>query len=392
MKVVLAGIGVISPIGNKSDDFWAALLKGVSGIKPSTRFIPTTVLCAEVKDFKFNELCDSRRFRRVSAVSKYALAATGEAAAEAGIDIEKGFINSGAVVGITHGALDYSCEFHEGLMHDGPLGASPALFSDSVLNTLTGTLSLALTIKGPTHTLVGGSPVALKALALGAQMVKAGRVDSSVVCSAEILNTRAVEAYGRFGLVARGDGGLRGYGVAQPEDARGFIPSEGACTLILRPFTETRRRGEKPLAELAGCGFASGPMEKSLAWSINKALDMACLEPREIGCVFSGANGGAGDSLEGKTLGGIVSRGTPVVFIKQNIGESFGAAGAMSVAAGAIFLKEKVIPPSIDGGIDKTGWEWAVKPTSPTSTDVKNILVISTGLTGASGCVILKRL
>ncbi|MFQ5585674.1 MAG: beta-ketoacyl synthase N-terminal-like domain-containing protein [Thermodesulfobacteriota bacterium] len=386
MKIVVTGIGVTSPVGNNKTAFWSALLKGTTGLGQPSRFSSPAAACGELRDFEFETLFPDRRFRRAASVSKYALVATREAIVDAGVNPEEELSGAGLAVGVTHGAIDYSCDFHRGIALEGPLGASPALFSDSVLNAATGSLSLAFGIKGPTHTLIGGSPVGLKAAALGAELISDGRADMCVVCAAEALNERVVEAYGKFNLVA---GGKRG---RSDKGAPGFVPSEGACAFVIESLDRANDRGVEPIAEVAGWGFSdSGPLRESLVSSLDRAYAAAGLDANGIGCVFAGFNGGAHDGTEDDLFEEQGYGGTPVVCVKRNTGESFGVASALSLAAAALSLKEGVIPPYTVREERVAGGSLVERQKPYMELDMGGALVSSTGILGEAGCMILKK-
>lgn len=391
MRVVITGTGVVSPVGIGNEAFWSSLASRVCGIGEIKRFHPGAYLGGEVPAAEFARVFDDRRLRRAAEVTKYAFLSAREALVCAGayqdlFDASR----AGIVSGVTHGALEYSCLFHAGVVREGPPGASPALFSDSVLNATAGTLSLAFGIKGPSHSLIGGSPVGLQAIAFAAGLIREKRVELCAATASEVLNQRAVEVYSRMGLVSK---------ARQPspftKGAEGFLPGEGAGTIILEVYENATRRGARPLAEIRGWGFScSGDLAESVATALEKALSSASLGVEDIKVVITGANGGAAGRAEGAALGKILKKGTRVVSIRPSVGEAFGAGAVMDTVAAALSVSRGAMVSDACAPVEETlsEWQWAaLKPSGEPSVQ-DHVLISSTGLLGEAGFIILKRL
>ncbi len=388
MKIVITGTGVVSPVGIGCDGFWTSLVQGRTGIGEIEGFSRRGRFGGEVRGFDFKRLFDARGFRRAADVTKYALVSAKEALTEAGID-RHGIIDDsriGVVTGVTHGALGYSCEFHRGFSTEGPLGASPALFSDSVLNAATGSVSLAFGLKGPSHTLVGGPSVGLQAVSLGAELLRSGMLDACIVLASETLSEVAFEAYSSLGMISRSMGSAAFTG------ARGFLLGEGAGAVVLEGSEGALSRGAVPRAEVAGWACRSGAgLKDAVADGLERALSMAGLDGRGVAGAIVGANGCGIDRAEGAALGGLLSEGVPVTSLKPFIGEGFGAASMMSVVAAVLSLGKRTMLPNAGFGPVLPEWSWARLSTEPQEAALENILVSSTGFLEEAGSVILKK-
>lgn len=205
-RFVISGTGMVGPLGNRNEAVWSAVKQGATGIRRLNKFtLPGDILCGEVKDFDFSEYVPDKRFRRAAPISQYALAAASMALAEVS-DNE----NASLIIGITHGALGYTQAFHKELLKSGPESVSPIYFSDSVLNAPAGNISLCFGIKGPVHTILGGTESVIKAMITGCRLLDEGETQKAVVVSSEELNELSLFCYTRLGfnMISEGAGAI----------------------------------------------------------------------------------------------------------------------------------------------------------------------------------------
>lgn len=191
-RVIITGLGPVSSLGIGKERFWHSLCSGSSA-------------AGAIVGFRFDEHIDDRRFRRIAPLSQYALVAARHALADAGLkslDAD----STAVIMGLTHGALNYTQQFHGALAEEGPGSVSPLLFSDSVLNAPAGNVSIYLAVRGPVHTLVGGAEAGIKAMALAHRLLSEGTVERAVVISAEELNELSLHCYARLGSGPLGEG------------------------------------------------------------------------------------------------------------------------------------------------------------------------------------------
>lgn len=198
-KLVLSAIGVVTPIGIGKDSFWNGISDGHSGISDTNGYLLNSGYRAgRITGFDPEKYTNDKRFRRAAGISKYALAAVRLLMDDAGEVVVDG-TDTALISGITHGALNYTQEFHRALLQDGVDAISPILFSDSVLNAPAGNLSICFSIKGPVHTLVGGPEITVKSIALAYSMVLDRLAGKTIVVSAEELNEISYSCYSRLG-------------------------------------------------------------------------------------------------------------------------------------------------------------------------------------------------
>ncbi|MEK6790219.1 MAG: beta-ketoacyl synthase N-terminal-like domain-containing protein [Deltaproteobacteria bacterium] len=382
-EFVITGLGVVSAVGIGVASFWDAMLKRSSGTRPSSLpFVrigaPRTAAIEDIAPH-----LDDRRFRRAANISKYALVAVNQAIADAGIvpAAWKGE-EVGVVVGVTHGAINLTREFHSGFVKDGALGASPALFSESVLNAPAGNISIALGIKGAAHTVVGDSGAGLNAVEFGLKIMRNLKLPVCIIAGAEELDPIVARVYKGFGLLS--SDGIRPFGLP----SSGFVPGEGAGAIII----ETRAHALSRSARIyAGIKALLSPIWPASPFSKEglSGLDADAF-------VSTGANGTQRDAFEAALLSGIFSspdakmKKTYLGNIKPLIGESFAASALMQVVHAALVLNKGIIPPStIAASAFMPSVAWATMNEAAEQRPVAQALVTSAGLKGPAHSILL---
>jgi hypothetical protein len=254
-RVAVSGIGVVCP-GALGREALLQLLAGQAGGGP-----------LRVPEFALEDCLESPQpFRRVAGVTQFALAAMGLAVKDAGFGAGAfGGERAGIVATITHGAVNYSVDFHRVLLREGPQAASPLLFAESVPNAPAGNGAIAFQVRGPVHTLIGEEPVGTQAIDLAAGLLRAGILDRLLVVGAEERCAVVTHAYGQFDAAAR-----RGLELGEEPPL-----SEGAAALVLELEEAAMRRGARPHAVLLGWSLGrclGGRMEKVAADVVRDAF------------------------------------------------------------------------------------------------------------------------
>jgi len=378
-EYVITGIGIVSPIGIGNPAFWDALLAGRTGIKEIKSFNTEgqrSRLGAEINPDDIDAVFSDKRFRRAAKISKYCLAAAGLAIKDSGLD-PSGWdpAKAGLVVGVTHGAMNYTREFHTVLIREGALSASPMFFSDSVLNAPAGNASIAFNIKGAAHTIAGGIPAGIDAIDYAIRVMRNNNLDVCIAGGAEEIDALVFDSYARFRLLSpnnRGKEGIKPFA----SDRNGLVTGEGACMLVLEKKEAAVKRGAVVYA------------------GISDARDF----DNKIIYAVTGANGTGRDVVEADILKSLLSENTKnaaKVFagnIKSLTGECFAAGSAMQVASAAMALHKGVIPPSnIGDGLIKE-MDWYRLNTKAEEVKADMALVSSIGLDGNRSLLYLMRL
>ncbi|MGE5664942.1 MAG: beta-ketoacyl synthase N-terminal-like domain-containing protein [Deltaproteobacteria bacterium] len=320
--VAVSGVGVVCPgtIGRR------ALESGLGDGRVAGR--PPRLGDLELESF----LRNARPFRRGAQATRSALAAAALALDDAGIGAgELGGERAGLVVGVTHGAINYSTQFHRELLAQGPAGASPLFFAESVLNAPAGNGAIAFGIRGPVHTLIGDETVGTQAIDLAAFLLDSETVERCLVVGTEEWSDVVRDAYGRAGRLNRESGD----GAPEP-------PSEAAAALVLELPEAAARRGAVPRAVISGWTLGrggAGRMESAIADAVRDGF-------RRCGPSCAAADHvvlPTGPYRAAARRGIVLARGSdapPVreVDLRPLAGHPVGAANLLQVAASATLL------------------------------------------------------
>ena len=320
-KIVLTGIGPLTPIGTGKKQFWNAVMEGSSGIKKITRFSKAfKSYGGEISGINFDEYINDRRFRRAADISKYAMTAINLAINDTGIKTLKGE-DTALVVGLTHGALNYTEAYHRSLITKEGEDISPILFSDSVLNAPAGNASICFDINGPVHTLIGGATTAIKAMILACQILNNGLINKSIVVSAEELNELSFFCHSKFGMntISEGAGAI-------------LIENENTMTV---PY---------PYCYISGIASRFNPsnLKMALNEAIERCLNTANLMINDIDLVLvdSSVN---------------VKKNIPLGCIIPFTGNAFTVTTIWHVILAALIIINGILPPTV---INNEVWDY----------------------------------
>jgi 3-oxoacyl-[acyl-carrier-protein] synthase II len=320
--VAVSGVGVVCPgtVGRRA-------LEGALGSAGGAGR-PQPLGDLDLEGFLHN----ARLFRRGAAATRSALAAAALALEDADIGA-RGFggERAGLVVGVTHGAINYSTQFHGGLLGQGPAGASPLFFAESVLNAPAGNGAIAFGIHGPVHTLVGDETVGTQAIDLAAFLLALETVERCLVIGTEEWSDIVRDAYGRAGRLNRESGD----GAPEP-------PSGAAAALVLELPEAAARRGAVPRAVLSGwtlCRGGDGGMERGIADAVREGFRRSGLSCAAADHVVLPTGPYRAAARRGAVLArGPDAPGLREVDLRPLAGHPVGAANLLQIAASATLL------------------------------------------------------
>lgn len=350
-KLIISGIGPLTPVGTGKEAFWESMCKGTSGIHNITKFSSVPgARGGEVPEPDIDEYVNGRKFRRAAEISKNAMIAVSSALKDSGTEPFPGG-DSALVFGITHGAINYSREYHRALL-EGDEDVSPVLFSDSVLNAPAGNGSICFDIKGAVHTIVGDITASIKAVMLACRILKTGSVRRSIIVSAEEINELTFFCRSKLD---------------------GSEISEGAGALLIEDDSDTQC--PDPYCTISGYAsyFNASEPEKSFGTAVEKALRMAGIRIHELDCAFV-------DGLSGKE--GQYLNNVPAGSAARCAGNAFNVTATWNIILSAIIIKEGLLPAAIING--KTADNFI-------PVDKGNILVCNSEANGASSAIVLSK-
>lgn len=363
-RVVITGMGIISPVGNTIPDAWANILAGRSGVGTITRFDASAFasrIAGEVKDFDVTDYLSVKDARRMDVFIHYGMAAAIQAVKDAGIEAGQDAERIGVNIGSGIGGLSMIEGTHDAYHSGGPRKISPFFIPSTIINMIAGNLSIMFGFKGPNLAIVTACTTATHCIGDSSRMIEYGDADVMVAGGAESCVTPL--AIGGFAsaraLSTRNDAPET---ASRPwdKDRDGFVLGEGAGILVLEEMEHAKRRGAKIYAELAGFGMSAdayhmtAPAEdgEGAARCMTNALKIAGVNATEVDYINAhGTSTPLGDIAETtavKRCFGDHAKQLVVNSTKSMTGHLLGAAGGVEAIFSALAVYHQVSPPTIN--------------------------------------------
>ncbi|WP_274914771.1 beta-ketoacyl-[acyl-carrier-protein] synthase family protein [Streptomyces sp. WZ-12] len=365
-RVVVTGCGVVSPLGNTTADFWAALLAGRSGVSAVTRFdagqLPVRI-GGDVTDFDpvATGVLTPQQARRTDRFTQYAAVAAAQALAAAGLHPPAGVDphRFAAVIGSGYGAAPAIQQQYDILKEQGPRRVSPYHSVLTAIDHPTSLLSIEHGIAGPSHAVSAACATGAVAIGEAVELIRHGRADLALAGGTDDSLT-AVDLAGTANAKALSRRNDDPEGASRPfdRDRDGFVMAVGATVLTLEEAGHAQRRGAPILAEVAGYAAttdahhatAPDPTGAGAVRAMRAALADAGRAPEDVGQISAHGTGTVlNDRIEAaalrEVLGPDVLRRTPVTAVKSMTGHMLGASGAAEAAAAVLSLRDRVVPP-----------------------------------------------
>jgi len=407
-RVVITGMGVISPIGNTIKDFWAGNCAGKSGGCHISRFDPSAYDChiaAEVKDFDPAKYISHKELKRSARFCQMAIAASKDAFADAGLSMDKEDpYRIGVFIGSGIGGLDVIEEQHNILLNKGPSRMSVFTIPMLITNMAPGQVSIALGAKGPNICVATACASASHAIGEAYYALKMGEADVMVAGGTEacIIPTGIGGFCACRALSLRNDDPQR---ASRPFDKtrNGFLMGEGSGILILETLDHATKRGANIYAELIGYGAngdayhmtAPAPDGEGGARCMKLALNSAKINPSEVSYINAhGTSTELNDKYETmaiKTVFGEQAYKIPVSSTKSMTGHLLGAAGAVELIASVLAIKNSVIPPTINYETPDPDCDLDYVPNTPREANVEVALSNSLGFGGHNATLVVRK-
>lgn len=408
-RVVITGLGAVTPLGNDVETLWANLIAGQCGIDKISLFDPVGFDCqiaAEVKDFAPGPAFPNpKEVRRADRFSQFGIYAGHKALIDSGLDLEK--VNRdevGVFIGSGIGGLYTTEEQHKVLLAKGPGRLSPFMIPMLILNMASGLFSMYNRLKGPNVATCSACATASHAIGEAWRTVKMG--------AADVMFAGGTEAT----IVPLGIGGfcaMRAMSVRNAEPKRasrpfdvdrdGFVMGEGAGVVVLEELEHAQKRGARIYCELVGYGNTAdashmtspAPHGEGAARCMRMALRAAGMNPSDIGYVNAhGTSTSQGDICETeaiKTVFGDHARTLPVSSTKGATGHMLGAAGAVEMAICAKVIQTGIIPPTLNLDNPDPACDLDYVPHTAREAKVDAIINNSFGFGGHNSCLVAKR-
>ncbi|MBR4939879.1 MAG: beta-ketoacyl-ACP synthase II [Burkholderiaceae bacterium] len=362
-RIVVTGLGMVCPIGNDVETSWKNALAGVSGITNITKFDASALGCqvaGEVKDFDVSQYIPAKDARRYDEFLHFGVAAGVQAVRDAAFDLEKEDLTRfGCCVGSGIGGLPLLCENEKLLLERGARRVSPFMIPGSIINMVSGQLSIMFGFKGPNIAHVTACSTGLHAIGEAMWMIRRGHADVMVAggCDSDI-HPVGVAAFDNMHALSRRNDDPATASRPFDKDRDGFVMGEGAGVVVLEEYEHAKARGAKIYAELVGYGLSSdayhittpstdGPMR-----CMKMALDSADLKPEDIDYLNAhGTSTPVGDVNETKAIKGAFgdhAKNMVVNSTKSMTGHLLGGAGGIESIFTILAVKNQVSPPTIN--------------------------------------------
>jgi len=403
-RVVVTGIGAVSPLGPTAATTWEGLVSGRSGVGPITLFDPdgfAARIAAEVVGFDPEAVFGRRRAKHLDRVAQFALVATAEAVESSKLDVAADPHRVGVLFGTGIGGL-HSFEEGAALLNDrGPDWVSPYTLPMFIPNMVVGQVAMEWGIRGYSSCTVTACSASAQAIGEGLDLIRAGRADAMVCGGSEAAITRvAIAGFAAMkALSTRNDDPAR---ASRPFDAGrdGFVMGEGAAVLVLEEREAALRRGAPILAELAGYGATSDayhmtqphPEGDGAVRAMQAACEDARLEPAAVGYVNAhGTSTPPNDRVETIALKRVFGKKVPPVSsTKSMTGHTLGAAGALEALFCVQALNHQMIPPTINQFEPDPDCDLDYVPNQPRPTALEVAMTNSFGFGGHNATLIFR--
>jgi 3-oxoacyl-[acyl-carrier-protein] synthase II len=408
-RVVVTGIGMVTPLGLDVKSTWDAILQGKSGIRPITKFDVSELpvkFCGYVQDFDPNQYMSAKDARRVDTFVQFGVAATKQAIEDSGLDLKQENPNRiGVAIGSGIGGLpiiEKNCQI---LDKYGPRKISPFFIPGSIINMVAGYVSIVYGLKGPNIAIVSACTTGTHNIGHAARMIKYG--DAEVMITGGTEMATSLLSMGGFAssraLSTRNDAPEK---ASRPWDKErdGFVLSEGAGVLVLEEYEHAKKRGAPIYAELVGFGMSAdafhmtAPEENGEGFvsSMLNTLQDAQISPEQVDYINAhGTSTPAGDVVEAlaiKKAFGPHAYELAVSSTKSMTGHLLGAAGAIEAIFSILAIRDQVAPPTTNLDNPDVGCDLDFVPHSAREMAINTVLSNSFGFGGTNGSLLFKRL
>ncbi len=411
-RVVVTGLGALTPIGNNIQEYWDGLVSGKSGAAPITRFDTTnfkTKFACELKDFKVTDFMDRKFSRKLDIYAQYALVASDEAITDSGLDLEK--VNKdrvGVIWGAGIGGIDtFQNEVTNFATGNGTPRFNPFFIPKMIADIAPGHISIKYGFRGPNFTTVSACASSANAMIDALNYIRLGKADIIISGGSEA----AVTESGIGGFNAMHALSTRNESpetASRPFDANrdGFVLGEGAGALVLEEYEHAIARGATIYAELVGGGLSAdahhmtAPHPEGLgAMNVMKnCLEDAGLSLTDVDAInMHGTSTPLGDVAESKAIQHVFGEHAYTLNInstKSMTGHLLGAAGAIEAIASILSLKHGIVPPTINHETSDENIDQKLNLTlnKAQKRDLKTVMSNTFGFGGHNACVMFRKL
>jgi 3-oxoacyl-[acyl-carrier-protein] synthase II len=407
-RVVITGLGALTPLGNDVRSTWEALIRGESGAGPITQFditdFPVTFAC-EVKDFDPAVWIDRKQARRMDRFAQLIVAAARQAEQDSGLDIEPEADRVGAAIATGIGGLKSYQDCYDTLRDRGPDRVNPFAIPAIIPNMGAGWVSMELGTKGPLASECTACAASNMAIGDGTDAIRLGRADVMLCGGTEAaINKVGIAGFGAMRALSRRNGDPAH--ASRPFDLKrdGFVMGEAGAVLVLEELEHAKARGAKIYAEVAGYGVSADashitdpdPTGVNPARALKMAMADAGVTPAEVGYINAHATSTPiGDSSETRVIklamGDEEARRVAISGTKGATGHCLGGAGAVEALFTTLAVYEGVLPPTINYEYEDPECDLDYVPNEAREVDIHVAINNSFGFGGHNACVVIRK-
>jgi 3-oxoacyl-[acyl-carrier-protein] synthase II len=409
-RVVVTGMGIVSPVGSTLESAWADVVNGVSGIAPITRYDATEFPCkfgGAVKGFELEKYLSAKEARRIDEFMHYGIAAGVDAMADSGIDLLKVDLDrAGVIMGSGIGGLERIQEEHKTFLEAGnnPRKISPFFVPSTIINMISGHLSIRFGLRGPNFAVVSACTTSTHALGVAMRTIQYGDADIVIAGGSEMATT--VMGMGGFGQAKA----LSTHNESPAEASRpwdrdrdGFVLSDGGGAVVLEELEHAKARGARIYAELAGLGMTgdahhiTAPPEdgNGARRAMQLAMKDGGLNPSDVQYINAHATstplGDVAETVAIKGAFGAEASKLAVSATKSVTGHLLGAAGVVEAIFATLSIRDQIAPPTMNLHNPGEGCDLDYVPLVARRMRIDAVLSNSFGFGGTNGTLALRR-
>ncbi len=407
-RVVITGLGMLTPVGNNVDTSWENIKRGVSGISPISHFDTSDFsvrIGGSIKDFDATEYIPRKDIKKMDPFIQYGMAAGSQAIDNAGLVIDESIANRvGVAVGSGIGGLLGIEKGTHALLGGGPHKVSPFYVPSNIINMISGNLSIKYGAKGPNFAIVTACTTGTHNIGDAARLIEYGDADVMIAGGAEMASSpTGLAGFASARALSTRNDDPEAASRPWDKDRDGFVLSDGAGVIVLEEYEFAKQRGARIYAELIGYGMSgdayhmTAPSEdgQGAASCMENALRNAAINKEEVDYINAhGTSTQAGDVIETLAIKRVFddhATNLAVSSTKSMIGHMLGAAGGVEAIFSILAIRDQVAPPTIN--LDNPDPECDLDYVPHTAREMKIDIVLSTsfGFGGTNGALIFKR-
>lgn len=407
-RVVITGLGIVSPVGTGVQENWANIQAGKSGITRITRFDPSpfaSQIAGEVKNFDVSQYLNPKDARRMDLFIQYGMAAGMEAFKDSGLEVtEANAEQIGVSIGSGIGGLPLIEETHSTYLSGGPRKISPFFIPASIINMISGNLSIMYGLKGPNLAMVTACATATHAIGDSARLIEYGDADVMIAGGAEsALSPLGIGGFSSARALSTRNDDPATSSRPWDKDRDGFVMGEGAGVVVLEEYEHAKARGARIYAELAGFGMSgdayhmTAPVEsgEGAARCMRNAMRNAGVNPDQVNYINAhGTSTPLGDIAETAAMKlalGEHAYKAAVSSTKSMTGHLLGAAGGVEAVYSALSVYHQIAPPTINIFNQDEACDLDYVPGTARSMKIDVALSNSFGFGGTNGTLVFRK-